>query len=62
MAADALIKKLGGEKSRSLKFVPPLIILMMFNRYTFHLENYLSLIAALAAANVYLRVRLRNSL
>jgi hypothetical protein len=62
MAADALIKKLGGKRSRSLKFVPPLFILMLFNRYTFHLENYLSLIAALAAANVYLRVRLRNPL
>jgi hypothetical protein len=62
MAADALIERLGGKGSRSLRFVPPLLILMLFNRYTFHLENYLSLIAALAATNVYLRVPLRNPL
>ncbi len=62
MGADALIKQLGGEKSRSLKLVPPLLLLMMFNRYTFHLENYISLIAALVASNIYLRVRARNSL
>jgi len=56
LAADRLIRLAGGTYSRGLRFVAPLLLLITYNRYTFHLENYAALLAALIPAIIYITV------
>ena len=46
----------GGRGSRGLRFVPPLLLLIACNQYTFALGNYVALVAALMAAAFYIFV------
>ena len=55
LAGDRLIHAMGGTGSRSLRYIPPLLLLITYNRYTFHVEDYVALFAALAMAGVYVR-------
>lgn len=48
-----LIEIGGGRSSRSLRFVPPLLLLMAYNQYTFRLEGIVALAAALMLATFY---------
>lgn len=50
---DWLIKISGGKGSRGLRYVPPLLLLIAYNQYTFRLENFVALIAALMLAVFY---------
>ncbi len=43
----------GGGGSRGLRFVPPLLLLVAYNQYTFRLESVVALVAALMLATFY---------
>ena len=53
LLTDRLIRVSGGTGGRGLRFAPPLLLLIAYNRYTFHLENHVALIAALMLATFY---------
>ena len=50
----------GGRGSRGLRFVPPLLLLIACNQYTFGLHNHVALVAALIAAAFYFFVAART--
>lgn len=56
LAGDWLIRLGGRERSRGLRFVFPLLLLMVYNQYTFQLASCFALVAALTATVVYLLV------
>ena len=56
LLTDRLIAAGGAGAGRSLRFVPPLLLLIACNQYTFGLETCVALIAALIPAVLYLFV------
>jgi len=51
----------GGRGSRSLRFAPPLLLLIAYNQYTFGLHNHVVLVAALIPAIFYILVATRTN-
>ena len=65
VATDRLIAAVGGRGvARWLRFVTPLLLLVNFNRYTFHVEDQLVFLTSLAMSLAYVLfvVRWRNRL
>lgn len=56
LAGDWLIRLGGGAGIRGLRFVPPLLLLIAYNQYTFQLEDGIALIVALTGEVVYVFV------
>ena len=56
LAGHWLIRLAGPARSRILPFVPPLLLLIAYNQYTFQLESGVALVAALMSAAVYMSV------
>lgn len=51
--SDWLIRLGGSAGARPLRYVPPLLLLIVYSQYTFHLENCIAPVAALMAAVGY---------
>jgi len=56
LGSDWLIRLGGGGSSRGLRFVPPLLLLIVYNQYTFQLASCLALVVVLMATVVYVLV------
>jgi len=56
LAAGRLIALMGGREGSMLRFVPPLLLVVIWNRYTFVLADQMALLAALLLACLYFRL------
>ena len=59
--SHCLIRIYGGRGGGVLRFVPPVLLLIACNRYTFVLHNHVALVAALVGSVIYLFVAARTS-
>ena len=62
VVTDSLIGRMGGKKGRVLRFVPPLLLVVIWNRYTFVLADQVALLAALLAAYLYFQLPAKAAL
>ena len=51
----------GGGGARALRFVTPLLLLIIYNRYTFHLQDQVALLVTLALAVAYVSLSRRRT-
>ena len=56
LAAGRLMALMGGRKNSMLRLVPPLLLVVIWNRYTFVLADQIALLAALVVAYLYFRL------
>ena len=56
LVTDGLITLMGGRRGLFVPFVPPLLMLVMWNQYTVHLGDMIGVVVALLAACAYLRL------
>lgn len=56
LATGDLVGLMGGRKRGMLRFIPPLLLVVIWNRYTFVLADQIALLAALVSACLYLRL------
>jgi len=53
---DIFIKAINGRRLRWVCFIPPILVLITYNRYTYHFVTTMALLAALSFACLYLMV------
>ncbi|MHC4159000.1 MAG: DUF6057 family protein [Planctomycetota bacterium] len=53
---DIFIKTINAHPSRWLRFIPPILILITYNRYTYHFTTTMALLAALFFTCLYLKL------
>ncbi len=56
LLTDRLISLMGGKTGGLVRFIPPVLLVVICNRYTFLLADQLALLAVLAAMYLYLRL------
>ncbi|MHC4986848.1 MAG: DUF6057 family protein, partial [Planctomycetota bacterium] len=56
LTTDSLIVLMGGKRGQILPFVPPLLLLVIWNQYTLRLGDLIGLLAALLSVRLYLRL------
>ena len=62
LATGSVISLTGGKADSLLRFVPPILLVIIWNRYTFVLADQLALLAALLAVCLYFRLPDRTRL
>ena len=55
LGTDSVIKAIGAPRWRGLRFVGPLLLLIMYSQYSFHLPTTMGFLVALLALCLYLR-------
>jgi len=53
---DIFIKAINGRRLRWVSFIPPILVLITYNQYTYHFVTIMALLAALSFACLYLMV------
>jgi len=56
VATGRLISLMGGEEKSLLRFVPPVLLVVIWNRYTFMLADQIALLAGLLVTYLYFRL------
>ena len=58
---DKLVRVLGGDRLRALRFVPAILVVVQYGRYYQYLAGSLALIVTLLFVYIYTRIPLRNA-
>ena len=60
LSIDYILKKLNAANLRLIRFVPAILILITYARYTFHFTTYLAFLTALLFTSLYLKITTKN--
>ena len=56
VCTDVLIKAINAHQFRWVRFIPPMLLLITYNRYTYHFVTIMALLASLFFVCLYLRI------
>lgn len=62
VCTDVFIKAINCPRLRFLRFIPPIVLLVVYTQYTYHFMTTMALLAALAFVCLHFRVRPKNNL
>lgn len=62
VCTDTFIKAINAHRLRWIRFIPPILMLITYNRYTYHFATTMALLAALFLLSLYLKVTKKSEL
>ena len=62
LCTDVFIKAINCRRLRFVRFIPPIVLLVVYTLYTYHFVTTMALLTALAFVCLHLRVRPKNNL